>query len=146
MYDADIEKALVGKKITNIFMNEEALGFRDSDGGEYWFSVEGDCCSHSVFYDFYGVKNLLENGPITEVKEVELHPNLSKDNKNYQEEIKVYGFQLTTESEEFGPVTSVFSFRNYSNGYYGGWLRHGASKTVNVPEITDDVIETQSMD
>lgn len=129
-------------------MDEDTLTFV-TDKGDFAYRVEGDCCSTSVFYDFYGVKNLLENGVVTEVKEVELHPidivkedNYSeKDKKGCDASIQVYGYQLTTISEKFGEVTSVFSFRNYSNGYYGGWMEEG-NPFFTAPEIKEDVIET----
>lgn len=134
---------LIGKKIKKLYINEKYLKF-DTDQGPVVYEVYGECCSHSVFYDFYGVKNLLENGKVIDVSEVELHPDLSKDTKKYQEEIQVYGYQITTESEKFGPVTSVVSFRNYSNGYYGGFLNLCNGQSIEVtPEIFDDVIEVK---
>ena len=145
-------KNLVGKTIKRIFFNENYLRF-DTDDGNFTFNVEGDCCSRSYFYDFYGVKNLLENGKVLEVKEVELEPKdiieqgkddfgNNKDKKYSDEDIQVYGYQLTTESPKFGTVTSVFSFRNYSNGYYGGWMEECENIKVE-PEIFDDVIVTE---
>jgi hypothetical protein len=138
---------LVGKTIKKIYMNEGCLKF-ETDSGNIAFTVDGDCCSQSVFYDFYGVKNLLAGNPVTGVREVELNPgDIIKSNgddtdkKSYQESISAYGFQLFTQSKDFGEVTSVFSFRNYSNGYYGGWMETTGDCIVE-PEITDDVIET----
>jgi len=143
----DIEN-LVGKTVKKIYMNEDCLKF-ETDSGNVVFTVDGDCCSQSVFYDFYGVKNLLAGNPITSVKEVKLNPTdisekdgEQKDKKSYQEAISVYGFQLFTQSKDFGEVTAVFSFRNYSNGYYGGWMELSQGDMDVSPEITDDVIET----
>lgn len=149
MYGANIDD-LVGKKVLRIFMNEDHLQFI-TDQGAITFSVEGDCCSTSVFYDFYGVKKLLENGPIKRVEDVELHPTditkdeqrgTMKDRKDSDEDIEVYGYSITTEHPEWGEMTSVFSFRNYSNGYYGGSLERAAAELDVQPEIFDDVIET----
>lgn len=142
---------LVGKKIIRVFMNEEYLRF-DTNNGSFTFTVHGDCCSHSVFYDFVGIKKLLHGGPVVATKEIELHPDdiedlkdddwyPLKDRKKKAEDIKVYGYSITTEHPEFGEVTSVFSFRNYSNGYYGGWMEDAVNIEVH-PEILDDVIET----
>ena len=143
---------LVGKKVKRVFFNEDNLKFETEDGN-FTYGVEGDCCSSSYFYDFYGVKNLLNNGAITEVKEVDLHPDdiaktkgdwsTEKDRKYEDDSIQVYGYQLTTISPEFGEVTSVVSFRNYSNGYYGGWMEEVSDREV-LPEIFDDVIETEN--
>lgn len=135
---------LIGRKVNKIFFNEHYLKF-DTDKGPLVYTVSGDCCSTSVFYDFYGVKNLLLNGPVTEVREVDLHPDLEKDSKKYDYSIYVYGYQITTESKDLGLVTSVFSFRNYSNGYYGGYLNEPTYADMDVkPEINDDVIETEN--
>lgn len=131
---------LVGRKVTKISFSQDYLRFETESGHTYTFTVSGDCCSSSYFYDFYGVQNLLKNGPVTEVKEVELAPaDLKQEDGDC---IAVYGFQLTTESPEFGPVTSVFSFRNRSNGYYGGSLEDSTSE-AEIPEITVDVVEVK---
>lgn len=130
-----IEGGLIGKKINKIFMNKEYLRF-ETDAGNVTFTIYGDCCSYSFFYDFYGVGNLLKNGRVKEFKEVQLDP-LSDNEYGCT---SVYGFQITTESEEFGEMTSVFSFRNESNGYYGGWMED-SSYDGELPEIKEDVIE-----
>lgn len=138
---------LVGSRVIKIFMNEEDLKFV-TDRGNIVLGVDGDCCSQSVFYDFYGVKKLLAGNVIVSIKEIELHPSDLKettygeeDKKSYQECISVYGYEIVTLDPVLGEVTSVFSFRNYSNGYYGGALEDADNRTV-LPEITEDVIET----
>ena len=106
----DVKQNLVGKKVLKIFMNEQYLKF-ETDKGNVVFSVSGDCCSSSYFFDFYGVKKLFTNGPITEVKEVELLPSdiiktsdgYEKDSKREDSSISVYGYQITTEDKELGP-------------------------------------------
>jgi hypothetical protein len=146
-------KELIGRKINRIFLNEDKLKF-DTDNGILIYTVEGDCCSHSVFYDFYGVKNLI-GSVVKNVEEVELHPKdieimkdecgfeIHKDKKSYQEYISVYGYRVTTEKEGLGEVSSVVSFRNYSNGYYGGYLLEPTMVDETVlPEIFDDVVDT----
>jgi hypothetical protein len=110
-------QAVVGAKVNRIAMDEDTLVF-DTDKGLFAFTVSGDCCSCSYFYDFYGVDKLLENGPVTAVGEIELDQS-----EVVQRECTVaYGFQLITENDKWGEQTSVFSFRNDSNGYYGGWM------------------------
>ena len=135
-------KSLVGKKVLKIFMNEQFLKFV-TDKGNVCFTVEGGCCSQSVFYDFIGVDKLLKNGEIILAEEIELNPDLSKDTKNYQESTSVYGYRLITKDNVLGEVSSVFSFRNYSNGYYGGWMYKCSDAEVS-PEIFEDVLETQN--
>jgi hypothetical protein len=133
---------LIGKKIKRIYMNEEYLKF-ETDKGNVVYTVDGDCCSQSVFYDFYGVKKLLDNGIVISAKEIDLKEP-TEDKKNYQESISVYGFEIVTEHPVFGEQTSVLSFRNYSNGYYGGWMYEIEDELDISPEIFDDVIETVS--
>lgn len=132
---------LVGKKILKIFLNENYLKF-ETDAGNFVFTTYGDCCSQSVFYDFIGVKKLFENGPVVSVREVkDLQADEATDKKMYQECPAAYGFEIVTEHPTFGEMTSVFSFRNYSNGYYGGWIEEMDDCKVS-PEIFDDVLET----
>ena len=131
---------LVGKRIKKIFMNEDFLKF-ETDLGNVVYSVEGDCCSQSVFYDFIGVKKLLTGNEVKVVEEIELKCEEQTDKKSYQESIAVYGYRIITLDPVLGEVSSVFSFRNYSNGYYGGYMNVDKDQDVS-PEIFDDVIET----
>ncbi len=133
-------KDLVGKKVLKIFINEEYLRF-ETDEGILTYQVTGDCCSHSFFYDFYGVDNLLKNGKVLSVKEVELTED-RKVPKPDNDSLAFYGYSITTESAEFGEVTSVFSFRNDSNGYYGGSIDK-TKYAGDIPEITKDVSEVK---
>jgi len=144
MYDAST-KQLIGKTVKHIFLNEEYLKFV-TDGGNFVFTVEGDCCSHSYFYDFIGVKKLLAGNPITSFESVELSEDdpRAKVKPDEYEEIECYGYRITTEDPKFGEVSSVFSFRNSSNGYYGGWMRDTSPNTSVEPEITDDVLEVEA--
>lgn len=143
MYHDELLNRLIGKKVTHIYMNEACLKF-STDEGDIAFGVEGDCCSKSVFYDFYGVKKLLQNGKIKSVREIELTDD-DKDRKSqYSDDcIQIYGVEMVTEDKEFGDVTSVFSFRNYSNGYYGGNLTNADPNQEVRPEISDDLVETE---
>lgn len=130
-------EVLVGKKVQRLFMSDDYLKFQ-TDGGDFAFRVDGDCCSSSYFYDFYGVENLLKNGPIKAVEEIDLKDD-GKRRKD-DEEISCYGYRLTTESPEFGEVSSVMSFRNSSNGYYGGSIEKAPNFGIVAPEIIKDFI------
>jgi len=142
---------LVGKKIERIFFNESYLKFQ-TDSGSFVFYVDGDCCSRSIFYDFIGVKKLLENGRVVSIDSIALDPDDIRENedgemqdkKRSDEAIKVYGYRIVTEDPTFGLLSSVFSFRNYSNGYYGGSLEDNGGDRDVQPEIFDDVFETVS--
>jgi len=54
---------LVGKKINKVFISEEYLKF-ETDKGDVCYRVDGDCCSHSYFYDFQNVNRLIKNGKV----------------------------------------------------------------------------------
>lgn len=117
---------LVGASINEIFMSDKFLTFQ-TDKGSISCQALGDCCSESYFYDFYGVKNLLENGPVVSFEEIDLSPgDPGYLPRGHEDEhfgyFQVYGYRLTTVHPKFGEVSSVFSFRNVSNGYYGGWI------------------------
>jgi hypothetical protein len=126
--------SLLGKNVKQVFWTDEELGFTFTDGTWAAFVVYGDCCSWSYLYDFHGVKKLIENGPIVSVKA--LDADVKEDG-----ELECYGWEIVTEHPVWGEQTSVFSFRNESNGYYGGWIQPNAvpSEGLWVSEITDDV-------
>lgn len=133
---------LIGRTIKRIFMNEDNLKF-ETDLGPIVFAVSGDCCSYSYFHDFIGVKKLLQGNPVTAVKEVDLEPTDSKVpvDRHGDDVIQCYGYQIFTEDPQLGEVTAVFSFRNSSNGYYGGSLESAPDDTEVSPEVIDDVLE-----
>lgn len=142
-------KELVGSKIQRIFFNENYLKF-ETDRGNFIYGVEGDCCSTSMFYDFIGVRKLLSQNIVTQVEAIDLYANdivecdhEKQDRKSSDSEIQVYGYKITTLDPIWGEVTSVVSFRNYSNGYYGGWMECTPDRPVS-PEIFDDVLESAS--
>lgn len=117
------------------------------------YTVEGDCCSSSYFFDMHGVEHLLNNGPVTAFEAVSLSPgdvgyqDPDATRREYDEEVKVYGYRLTTEHPKFGPVSSVFSFRNSSNGYYGGWmyLAEGRIDMAQQVRVTADVLDVEKL-
>lgn len=133
---------LVGRTITKIFMNEDYLKF-ETDLDDISFGVDGDCCSHSYFHDFIGVKKLLAGNPVVSVKAIDLSDSDSKVpvNRNDYDSVACYGYEIVTEDPKFGEVTAVFSFRNSSNGYYGGSLENASDDVRVIPEITNDVLE-----
>lgn len=156
-YDSKEIKCLLNQVVSGIAWNGDDRMLILTESNTIEFIVTGDCCSHSYFYDFIGVGNLLGNGEIVEaevialnledaeyfkkgVLECQMHKNdpetvarvlrvqqalIDMGNKDtvdrYSSEyIQVYGYRLTTVSPKWGRVSSVFSFRNSSNGYYGG--------------------------
>lgn len=144
-----LANAIVGKTVLAMWMDEDRLIF-ETNHGPVGFYVDGDCCSHSYFHDFYGVRNLLDNGPVIAFEEVNLGPgdpgykaSTWEDNgKEIQyDHIQVYGYRFTTNHPLFGDVSSVLSFRNSSNGYYGGDMNVLSNPVVTdkMPKITEDV-------
>lgn len=130
-------KSLVGKKVLKIFVDSDYLIFQ-TDQGQVAYMVEGDCCSTSYFYDFVGVEKLLKNGPVLSWKSIPLELPANEKPKE-DEYIQCYGFELVTEDPAYGEVTSVVSFRNSSNGYYGGWMEEiGECGLGNKKEILTD--------
>lgn len=137
-------KDLVRKKVNKVFINQQYLRF-ETDGGNYVYTVDGDCCSHSFFYDFYGVKNLIGR-VIKEIKTISLNPTDLFVIPDKGDSTSVYGFSFTlepTDDDYYGESTAVFSFRNESNGYYGGWISKVETDMEVLPEITEDVIEVK---
>lgn len=150
--DFNMEK-IIGKTIKAIFLDEQYLTFETEDGDVITYSVDGDCCSHSVWYDFFGVESLIGK-KVTGVKDVELTQDdwllrrlAGYDKKNYQESISIYGIQIDFEGVRWGDQTAVVSFRNYSNGYYGGsyGLEPDTQKRSN-NQIFKDVLSTTNLE
>lgn len=110
---------LLNRTIAEIRVNEEYLVFTDTEGQVFGYRVIGDCCSHSYFYDFHHPERLLKGNPVAAVEEIELGDD---ETGEYGDVVACYGYRITTNDETFGPVSTVFSFRNSSNGYYGGWM------------------------
>jgi len=123
--------SLVGHKVTAVEMSEERLVFT-TDVGEFVYEVEGDCCSYSYFYDLIGKEKLIENGPVVSVGTIDLKEPDDEDAER-DECVQVYGFEIVTEHPRWGEQTTVFSFRNASNGYYGGSMY-----LVSAPEVKVD--------
>lgn len=140
-YERTLDR-LIGRTIKRIYMNEDALKF-ETDLGNVTFKVYGDCCSSSYFHDFIGVEKLLCGNPVVSIKAIDLDTGDSKVkvNRNDYEEVECYGYEIVTEDPMFGEVTSVFSFRNSSNGYYGGSLESASDDLIVFPEIHADVLE-----
>lgn len=114
---------LNNKIITNIYIDKvdgSSLIFCTNEG-QYTddkyieFNVTGDCCSESWFSDFFGLNNLL-NEKVLFVTEIYLDDTYECDNERSRQSFdQVYGYKFVTNKG-----CAVLSFRNSSNGYYGG--------------------------
>lgn len=126
--DAELAR-LVGRKIVSVDMGEDKLHFTDDSGDVLTYYVDGRCCSRSYFYDMHGKEKLLGNGPVVSVKEIELKDPNSHEGR-HDEYVKAYGYEIVTEHSKWGEQTTVFSFRNDSNGYYGGEMHFAGIRTA----------------
>lgn len=133
----DLSKDLTEAIIQKISISHEYLRFDTANKGTFVYTVEGDCCSESYFYDFHGVKKLLAGNPVSSARSIELDDPTDEDSRN-GDVVIAYGFEIVTDDPKFGEVTSVFSFRNNSNGYYGGWMRYTTERPDALKQITDD--------
>lgn len=143
MYGDNKLEELIGRRIRRVHISDDYLRFV-TDQGDLAFTVEGDCCSTSYFYDFIGLDKLLK-GPVLEVAAVPLSegdPRGDVPNDDY-EVIECYGYKIVTDDPAFGPVTTVFSFRNSSNGYYGGWMESvDPGVCLHVGELRKDALNS----
>ncbi|RTL65856.1 MAG: hypothetical protein EKK42_20130 [Pseudonocardiaceae bacterium] len=120
---------LIGHKIVNVELADDSLSFTTDAGHVLRYSVEGDCCSYSYFHDIVGAEKLYENGPVKEVNSIAVDDtDVAADSNEY---IKCYGYEIVTEHPKWGDQTTVFSFRNSSNGYYGGWMNFDGIEFAN---------------
>ena len=153
-YGSDSIGKLIGRTITAIWISEDRVTFA-TDAGELTWRAEGDCCSTSYLYSIEGVDRLLAGHPVVAVHSIELQPgdtgyhdpDCARDSWREpaacgvdHDVLQVYGYRFTTEDPKWGPVSSVLSFRNDSNGYYGGWLEFTEDRSADQQQITADWI------
>jgi hypothetical protein len=149
----DIRKLIKGKTISAIRMNIHNLIIEFGD--EYIsLEVDGECCSVSEFYDFYGVNNII-NKKIIDFQDIALDPTdlkASRQPGDYgNHDIKVYGYKIVCKpNDDFFETSNVavFSFRNTSNGYYGGSLCYSAAspESSNLKLIEEDILSSSQLE
>lgn len=120
MYEDTSGRELIGHKIVRVNLTDEYLDFYTDADLRLRYTCDGDCCSFSYFHDIVGAEKLYANGPVTEVNSISLEPDVISEDE--YDVIQCYGYEIVTESPQWGDQTTVFSFRNSSNGYYGGWM------------------------
>ncbi len=149
----DLGAIFIGKKISVIRFHTQALIFEFDNGTYLPLGVDADCCSYSYFYDFIGVKKIIGKKIIgfeeIELSDSELDESQKEQCKN--RELDLYGYKIICEDNNDKFMTSntaVFSFRNESNGHYGGGLCkfnylcacHDKSEIKHIPIIRDDIV------
>ena len=108
---------LWGQKVTDVSFSDE-LCVLDTELGQVVLTVEGECCSYSYFHDAVGLDHLRNNGAVLRVETIDLGDDSADEHGDTW--TSVYGIKIVTEHPMFGEVNTVISFRNDSNGYYGG--------------------------
>jgi hypothetical protein len=151
IYTEELTKEMKGATIKEIRISPEYLHIATDRGG-FLFVVTGDCCSESFFYDFIGVKNLLDH-EIVEIEQVELDHKNTKNESNpdsWNGYIEYYGYRIIVEDTRYDRLSAVVSFRNFSNGYYGGemeWVQESQEKIEAIVDgltlLTQDILEVE---
>ena len=115
----DIQKALLGKKITSfdLVSDGSCITFQIEGGGSVRLRAVGDCCSETWIESIDAPEALI--GTVSDVGEIDMPSlgNVPTERHQYVDQVDYYGLKITTEK---GRV--VLDYRNDSNGYYGGWL------------------------
>lgn len=119
--------------IEKIEGNSRGLLITLDDGTFLGYYTEGDCCSYTEVDSFLGADKLIGSkfirveadewagGPMPESEEEE------KEGEAWVggELIQYYGLKFIAGHPVFGEVTAIANYRNFSNGYYGGWMDGG---------------------
>jgi len=131
-YQIDPLNCLIGERIDKILMHPDQLllAFHSTNAQQEekvrYFYAYGDCCSESWIDSIHGIQNILGH-IISTTRPVE---GTDTDEEEDTEESPEQDFL------EEGHCTDVYSyclsslhgtceiiFRNFNNGYYGGWLQ-----------------------
>lgn len=118
--------------IKHIAIESDDTLYISTDRNVHVFNVQGDCCSHSYFYEISNVNQLI-GGKVIKIEQISM-PDPGVDTE--YECIQAYGYKIHTD-KGYGLIV----FRNSSNGYYGGWMEYAGEREYipsNATEITDD--------
>jgi hypothetical protein len=125
LMDKTIESVLISK-------DEGTLAFDVGEDDLIYFQVDGDCCSESWFSDIFCMPNLYSR--VIKVEDIELEDKYkTEDGRCRQESDLVYGYRITTMKG-----VAIISFRNSSNGYYGGWCGQVSATKEELMKIQPD--------
>ena len=132
---------LVGRTVTEIYLGADDIVFVTAEG-LVGGRVVGGCCSTSYLHDLIGFDKLIA-GPVVKVEEIDL--GVIEGLENAYEEVQSYGIKFVVDHPQWGEVTAALSFRNRSNGYYGGWMDHAEYGAVpsSLRRVTGDVLDVE---
>lgn len=107
--------SLVGRTVQEVWLSDDTLTLL-TDDGPYSYPAHADCCSESWYYRVLNADRLIGSVvcAVAVGREDDVNPT---DGLGRQESDSVYGYCLLTEKGG-----CEITFRNSSNGYYGGWL------------------------
>ncbi len=119
---------LIGSKLIEVRVDRDYSLSLITDKGEFGFYADADCCSESWIEHF---ESPSEPEIILSFEEIDIsgvdfqYPEGRKENPGEQECLQQYFYKITTEKASY-----LIEMRNSSNGYYGGWLRFSALKSL----------------
>ncbi len=106
-------KELINKKIENIYVTESELLFETEDSF-IKYHVNADCCSNSYYSEIMHPDSILKH-VVTSIEELEEECG----EPTIQNSDTLYGYKISSDKQE-GLSNCIITFRNSSNGYYGG--------------------------
>ena len=128
-YHASLKTKIIGAKLHGVFRTSTASLRIETDRGNIFVSVEGDCCSHSIFYDFivpeecYGAEIIdiddwdRESKVLDEAFVAKKAEEVCGENNWYSECLSIWDVVFKTKN---GDV--LLRHVNSSNGYYDGMV------------------------
>lgn len=128
-YHEPLKKKIVGAKLRGVFRTDTYSLRIETDRGNIFVSVEGDCCSHSIFYDFivpeecYGAEIIdfddwdRESKVPDEAYVTKKAEEVCGENNWYSDCLSIWDVIFKTKN---GDV--LLRHVNSSNGYYDGMV------------------------
>lgn len=129
-------ESLLGRKVLRVWLKSDTTLALSTDAGVLRYEVDADCCSESWFYRVLRADALV-GGRVVAVLEGKTDDVDPEDGLGRQESDEVNGYSILTDKG----VCEV-TFRNSSNGYYGGWLN--PSETDHNDWHSEDWLEIAS--
>ena len=123
---------VAGKAYSRIMVSDYQMALQHESG---WIllDTEAECCSDTWFAEVIKAKDIMGK-TIKQVEELRLHEcEVKDDGRGSQDVDLIYGYKLRAEDGSFCLIT----FRNSSNGYYGGSVSARERSLFSPLEHTD---------